>query len=296
MWFVRLVRDPMLGFDPAAPLVETDPSLPGKKPWKEIEMRGQVEAEALFASVLSTDILPFHCLGLRPVVLPLALEGDKPILLSSADAFRRGLRHLGRWLEQAEAEWAAPETEKPRPPLADWVNYAGKLSSQFPPGGRYMVLYVASARELAATVVDADTALTTAAGGGDVHLAYLVVQHKVYRYCTSNKEEAFYLCAWLNSAAVDDAARPRARYGRYRERNIEKRPVEIGPPRFSATDQTHTEMASLAEQAAAAVAALVPSLRLRSLGAARRAVRTHPTVAPLLARIDELAREIGRFT
>ena len=293
LWFVRLVSDPMLGFDPAVPLVETDPTLPAKKPWKEIEMRGQVEAQALYASVLSTDILPFYCLRLRPVVLPLALEGDRPVLLSSADAFRRGLRHLGGWLERAEAEWAAPEREKPLVPLADWVNHLGKLTAQFPSGGRYVVVYVASARELAAAVIDEHGGLVAAADGGEVELAGLAVGHKVYRYATSSREEAFYLCAWLNSPAVDDAVRPRSLYGRYRERNIEKRPVEIGPPAFSAAESPHAEMASLGEQAAHAVAALVPSLRLRSLGSARRTVRRHPTIAPLLTRIDELARQIG---
>jgi len=294
-WFVRLVSDPILGFDPAAPLVETDPSLPAKKPWKEVELRGQVEAQALYASILSTDILPFHCLRLRPVVLPLALEEDKAVLLSSGAAFGRGLRYLGAWLEDAETLWGAPQGEKPRPPLAGWVNHMNKLTAQFPPRGRYVVLYCSAARETAGALVDMADALELDLDGRSLKLAGLATEHQLYWYATDNRDEALYLCAWVNSQAVDEAVRPRSMWGRYRERHIEKRLVEIGPPRFSSTDHRHAEMASLAEQAADAVAALVPSLRLRSLGAARRTVRTHPAVAPLLARIDELAREIGNF-
>jgi hypothetical protein len=293
LWFVRLVSDPMLGFDPAAPLVETDPTLPAKKPWKEIEMRGQVEAQALYASVLSTDILPFYCLRLRPVVLPLALEGDRPVLLSSADAFRRGLRHLGGWLERAEAEWTAHKTAKAPAALNDWVDYLGKVTAQFPPGGRYVVVYCSAARETAGAVIDTADGLQTLVDGLAFSLSGLAVEHQVYWYAADNRTEAFYLAAWVNSQAVDEAVRPRAMWGRYRERHIEKRIVEIGPPRFSASDAAHAEMAALAEQAAGAVAALVPSLRIRSLGSARRTVRRHPTIASLLTRIDELARQIG---
>jgi SAM-dependent methyltransferase len=295
LWFVRLVSDPMLGFDPAAPLVETDATLPAKKPWKEIEMSGQVEAQALYASVLSTDILPFHCLRLRPVVLPLALEGDRPVLLSSADAFRRGLRHLGGWLERAEAEWTALKTPKAPAALNDWVDYLGKLTAQFPPRGRYVVVYCSAARETAGAIIDTADGLQTVVDGLAFSLCGLAVEHQVYWYATDNRTEALYVAGWVNSQAVDEAVRPRAMWGRYRERHIEKRIVEIGPPQFSASDAAHAEMAALAEQAAQAVAALAPSVRIRSLGSARRTVRRHRAIAPLLTRIDELARQIGGF-
>jgi hypothetical protein len=295
LWFVRLVSDPVLGFDPAAPLLETDPAIPAKKPWQDLEMRGQVEAEALYASILPTDILPFHCLRLRPVVLPLVVHGDSPLLVSSREASELGLRHLSDWLRRAEAGWAAGRKENAPATVQRRLDYVHGLSAQFPMKGRYVVLYVASARELAAAVVDAGAGLPLSTGANEIDAAGLVAEHKVYWFATPTKQEAWFLCGWLNSSAVDDATRPRALYGMYRERNIEKRPIEIGPPAFSRTDPSHAEMASLAEQAAKEVAALAPSLRLRSLGAARRVVRTHDSIAPLLARIDELARQIGGF-
>lgn len=293
LWFVRVVSDPTLGFDPAAPLVESDPTLPTKKPWNEVEMAGQVEAEALYASVLSTDILPFHCLRVRPVVLPLVVDGETPVMLSSGDALRRGLRHLGSWLERAEAQWAAHKTEKAPDALAEWVDHLGKLRAQFPQDDQYLVVYCAAARETAGAVLELDNALQVEVDGSLLSLAGLALEHQVYWYSTSDRSEAFYLLGWVNCQAVDDAVRPRAMWGRYRERHIEKRIVEVGPPHFSPSDPAHAEMAALAEQAAAQVSQLVTSLRPRSLGSARRAIRTHPAVAPLLARIDELARQIG---
>jgi hypothetical protein len=129
----------------------------------------------------------------------------------------------------------------------------------------------------------------------DMRLAGLVAEHKVYWLRTDDEDEACFLLGWVNAPAVDEVVRPRAMYGKCRERNIEKRIVEIGPPRFVKSDTRHVEMASLARQAADVAAKLAPSLAGRSLATARRAVRTHREIAPLRKRIDELAAEIGGF-
>jgi hypothetical protein len=177
--------------------------------------------------------------------------------------------------------------------VAERIDYVHGLTDQFPPRGRWIVVYCSAARETGGAVLDTADGLETSIGESMFSLAGLAAEHQVYWYATDSKAEAFYLSAWVNSGAVDEAVRPRAMWGPYRERHIEKRIVEIGPPRFSASDPAHTELAALGEQAAGVVAALAPTLRLRSLGAARGIVRRHPTVAPLLARIDELARQIA---
>jgi len=296
-WFVRLVADPRLGFDPEAPLLESDQDVPTKKPWNDYMSRGQVESQVIYGTALSTDILPFHCIRLRAVVLPIAFLGGKWVLLSSAAAFQAGMLHLGHWLEKAEATWAAKKTQKAPVQLAERVDYHGELKKQFSARkGRYAVLYVASARELAASVIDTVSDKCQGADGSTMTFARLIVDAKCYWYLTDSLAEAHFLCAWLNSQAVDDATRPRGRYGRYRERNIHKRPLEIGPPKFDPANPKHQDMANLAEQAAYATAALVPRLRLRSVGALRRAIRTHHAIAPIIKRIDKLCREIGRIT
>jgi SAM-dependent methyltransferase len=295
LWFVRTVVDPRLGFDAGAPLVESDPGVPARKPWHTIRMRGSVESRFLFASVLSTDILPFLRVRLRPVVLPLELgTGGKARMLTASDASGRGYPMLAEWVEQAERLWLAQAkgAQRTSTPQAR-LDYGRGLTAQFPRRGRYVILYATSARELAAAVLDLGQGLAVIADGGQLSLSDLAVDHKLYWYATDSREEAFYLCGWLNSGTVDDAVRPRATWGRYRGRDVHKRPLELPLPRFSATDPDHRGLAASAEQAAAAVATIVPQLSLRSLGAARRTIRAHPTVAPLLARIDELAAKIA---
>lgn len=294
LWFVRLVSDPRLGFDPAAPLVESDVGVPAKPPWHQINIRGRVEGRSLYASVLSTDIVPFQCLRLRPVVLPLELDAvGRPRPLTAATARSRGHALLAEWLAQAEAHWAARKTASSPVRLVDWVDYLGKLRAQFPQRTRYRVLYTASATYLAAAVLDTDGGLLLSADGGRVPAAGLAVDAKLYWYATDSREEALYLCAWLNSPAVDAAIKSRQSRGLFGPRDIHKLPLELPLPRFNPKDADHVQMAACAEEAAAKAPAIAASVKTRSLGALRRAIRTHADIAPVLARIDELTRKIG---
>jgi len=294
LWFVRPVVDLKLGFDASAPLVESDVTVPAKPPWGQIVMRGRIERQFLYASMLSSDIVPFHWLRSRPVVLPVELDAQgRPRLLTAATARSRGHALLAEWLAQAEAHWAAHKTDSSPVRLVDWVDYLGKLRAQFPQPRRYWVLYTASATYLAAAVVDAGEGLVLSADGGRVPAAALAVDAKVYWYATDRAEEAFYLCAWLNSPVVDAAIKSRQSRGLFGPRDIHKLPLELPLPRFNPKDAEHAEMAECAQMAASKAAAIAGVLQGRSVGALRRAIRTHPDVAPPLARIDELARKIG---
>jgi hypothetical protein len=126
-----------------------------------------------------------------------------------------------------------------------------------------------------------------------VPAAGLAVDAKVYWYATDSREEALYLCAWLNAPVVDAAIKSRQSRGLFGPRDIHKLPLELPLPRFNPKDTHHVQMAACAEEAAAKAPAIAASLKTRSLGALRRAVRTHPDIALLLARIDELARKVG---
>ncbi|MGQ9572288.1 MAG: N-6 DNA methylase, partial [Dehalococcoidia bacterium] len=295
LWFVRPVVDPRLGFDASAPLVESDVTVPAKPPWGQILMRGRIERQFLYASMLSSDIVPFHWLRIRPVLLPLELDAQgKPRLLTAATARSRGHALLAEWLGQAEAYWTAGSkgTERTRTVLQR-LDFGRGLTAQFPQPRRYWVLYTASATYLAAAVVDAGEGFVLSADGGRVPAAGLAVDAKVYWYATDSREEALYLCAWLNSPAVDAAIKSRQSRGLFGPRDIHKLPLELPLPRFNAKRAGHTEMAACAEEAAAKAPAIAASVKTRSLGALRRAIRTHADIAPLLARIDELARKIG---
>jgi len=295
LWFVRPVVDPKLGFDATAPLVESDLAVQAKPPWDSIDMRGRVESQFVFASVLSADILPFVCAPLRPVVLPLMFDaGGRPRLLTALEAANRGHPLLSEWMRQAEGHWAALGRGAERTPtVGRRLDFGRGLTAQFRRDRRYWVLYAASATYLAAAVLDTDRGVVLAADGGPMLAAGLAVDAKVYWYATDSREEALYLCAWLNSPVVDAAIKSRQSRGLFGPRDIHKLPLELPLPRFNPKHARHLEMARCAEEAAAKAAAIAPSVKTRSLGALRRALRTHPHIAPLLARIDQLARKIG---
>ena len=295
LWFVRPVVDPKLGFDASVPLVESDVTVPAKPPWGQIVMRGRIERQFLYASILSSDIVPFHWLRIRPVVLPAELDAQgRPRLLTAATAPGRGHAQLAAWLGQAEGCWAASGKRSERTKtVLQRLDFGHGLSAQFRHHRRYWVLYTASATYLAAAVLDAGGGLVVSAEEGVVPAAGLVVDAKVYWYATDRAEEAFYLCAWLNSPVVDAAIKSRQSRGLFGPRDIHKLPLKLPLPRFNPKDAEHAEMAECAQMAASKAAAIAGVLQGRSVGALRRAIRTHPDVAPPLACIDELARKIG---
>ena len=64
-----------------------------------------MESQFLYATLLSTDLLPFGHLDHRLVVLPIEPEGDRYRLIDANEAHRRGFLSLERWLGWAEKEW-----------------------------------------------------------------------------------------------------------------------------------------------------------------------------------------------
>lgn len=293
-WFVRVVVDPNLGFDTSAPLVESDASLPTKKPWHDVFLHGQVEAQFLYGTVISTDLLPFVLQRVRPVVLPVEIDyAGAPCLLNAVEAMKMGYPNLSAWLRQVEREWKSRKTDASPGEITEYIDYLGKLTAQFPQTRRYVVVYASAAREMVAAVVDTRPGFKLPVNGSEVNLAGLAAEHQVYWFATDNRDEAHYLCGWLNSGAVDEAVRPRELWGKHRERHLEKRPLELPLPRFSSQNSDHAEMAELARKASAVTLRIAGHLTSRSLGSVRRAIRGHKDIRPLLSRIDELARKIG---
>jgi hypothetical protein len=105
-WFVEIVPSP-LGFDPNLPPLITSQRAQeqAKDAYQGIVFKGSVESRFLYATLLSTDLLPFGHLDYRLVVLPIEPEGDHYRLLNADQARRRGYLRLAEWLEKAQQEW-----------------------------------------------------------------------------------------------------------------------------------------------------------------------------------------------
>jgi len=71
-----------------------------------VEIEGNVEADFIYATLLSEDIVPFGNVKLRPVVLPIRPFSSSYELLD-VDALRKGgYVCMADWLERAQRFWA----------------------------------------------------------------------------------------------------------------------------------------------------------------------------------------------
>ena len=150
------VKPSPLGFNPDLPPLETANRAKeeAKVAYRGVVFEGAVERRFLYATLLSTDLLPFGHLDYRLVVLPIELEGDHYRLISSSEAHQRGFLHLARWLERAELEWTKRRSAKAeRMTSLGWLDYRGKLTRQNPQAD-YRVIYNTSGTFLTAAVVE----------------------------------------------------------------------------------------------------------------------------------------------
>ncbi|MFN3621393.1 MAG: Eco57I restriction-modification methylase domain-containing protein, partial [Nitrososphaerales archaeon] len=195
LWFVDFDIHPTLGVDVNRPLVKSaDDALKGAKdPWRGIELRDNIEAEFVYATLLGGDIVPFGYIKLRPVVLPIEQTSKEGYNLLDVNELRsRGYMHMARWLENAQKHWEKNATErslKDYPRIISWLDYRGKLSSQNP-NKRYVVLYNASGTNLTSCVIDKQSLPAFRVLKAEIIPKGFVAESKTYYYETDDEMEA----------------------------------------------------------------------------------------------------------
>jgi type I restriction-modification system DNA methylase subunit len=298
-WFVEFKVIPGLGMDISQPVVATDPraEAEAKQPYKGTHFEAAIEAEFLYATLLSTDLLPFGHFDFRPIVLPLIEDAQGYRLLSAEQARAKGYLKLPEWLDRAQALWAKKRKEKARKAdLLSWLNYRNKLTDQNPKA-EYVVLYSKSATFLCAAVLRAK-ALSHKVDGQEVVLQRFVADHVTYCFETTEQREANYLVALLNSPTIDALIKPMQARGLWGPRDIHKKVWELPIPEFNQKDKGHLCLAEIAEACAEKVKGMVPSLKdlfkdvrgPHAIGRARTAVRE--ALKDELAEIDALVQDI----
>ena len=134
VWFVRPPQAARL-VDQAEPLIETDASTErqAKAPWKGLRVRGAVEAEFLFATLLADNLLPFGRRVFSLLLSPLTQDRRGEVeLLDVQEASRRGKSLLAEWLRKADKLWK--KHRKSSSELLPWLNWQNKLMRQRPRG------------------------------------------------------------------------------------------------------------------------------------------------------------------
>jgi SAM-dependent methyltransferase len=293
LWFVRPVQGWVRGVQ-RRPQLETDPQIEprAEKPWKGIRLQGSVEAEFLFATLLSDDMLPFGWRQRSLVVLP--LSGRK--LLSAKDAIRRGKAGLANWLRKADAIWR--KHRKSQEELLNYLDWKGKLTAQSPTGV-YKLLYNTSGTRLCACVVDARD--VSGWQVYDLPVQGFVADTTTYWLETKDEDEAHYLCAVLNAPCVDEHIKPFQTKGAFGaqsgkgERHIHRRPFEVlSIPLFNRRDKRHQRLAELSrvchKKVAQFVAGADEKTLKRPIGHLRRQVRK--MLANEITQIDQLVAQL----
>lgn len=292
-WFVEVKPSP-LGFNPDLPLLETATRAreEAKDAYKTVFFKDTVESRFLYATLLSTDLLPFGHLDYRLVVLPIEPEEDHYKLIDENKARKRGYLNLARWLAKVEKEWEKRRSTKAeRIDALGWLDYRKKLTDQNP-RGKYRVIYNTSGTFLTAAVVKNDDVVFSV-GGQRIRARGYVADTKTYFCELSNYQEALYLATVLNAGVIDKLVKPLQSRGLWGPRDIHKKVLELPIPKFDAANPTHKRLAELGEACSTKVARWLArggAGNITSIGKLRGMVRA--MLKEELAEIDALVKEI----
>ncbi|MGA8848203.1 MAG: N-6 DNA methylase [Dehalococcoidia bacterium] len=283
LWFVRPVVS-AYGINQAKPAIETHPEAQktAKKPWQNIHLEGEVEAQYLYATILGRQLLPFGYTELSLVVLPLE---DKPNGLSVVNkemALGKGHSGLYEWLNKVEALWIGGRKERSPVDTYSRLDYQHLLTCQHTTG-YHTVVYNRAGTNLASCVISPPLLKTGLPVQG------FAADADTYYYRTKDNMEAHYLSAFLNAPYVDETIKPHQTRGQWGERDIHRRPFEYVPiPKFNPLDEKHLKLAELSKECHEKVAKL--ALTGKSIGFLRNKVREQ--LKEELAEIDSLVKSI----
>jgi hypothetical protein len=292
-WFVQVKPSP-LGFNPDLPPLETAARAikEAKDAYRSVFFKGTVESRFLYATLLSTDLLPFRHLDYRLVVLPIEPAGDHYKLIDADEAHKRGFLNLARWLEKVEQEWTKRRSAKAEQITAlGWLDYRKKLTVQNPQV-RYRVIYNTSGTFLTAAIVENEP-IEFEINRQRLIARRFIADTKTYFCEINNQREAFFVVAVLNAPIIDKLIKPMQSRGLWGPRDIHKKVLELPIPQFDAANPTHKRLAELGEACSAKVEQWLASGgagKITSIGKLRSMVRQ--MLSQELAEIDELTKKI----
>ncbi|MGA9349886.1 MAG: N-6 DNA methylase [Anaerolineae bacterium] len=292
-WFVEVKASP-LGFNPSLPPLETAEQAKekAKDAYKGLVLKGNVESRFLYATLLSTDLLPFGHLDYRLVVLPIEPCDTGYALVTAEEAHKRGFVNLAKWLRKAQVEWEERRGAKAeRMDVLQWLDYYGKLTSQNPQA-KYRVLYPTSATYLCACVVE-NQPIEFDISGQKVQTSGLVAETVTYYFETDSGDETCYLVSVLNAPLIDRLLKPMQARGLWGPRHIHKKVLELPIPQFDPSEEAHLKLAELGRACTQKVADWLEAGgpgKVRSIGKRRSMVRE--MLAEELEEIDGLVRKM----
>lgn len=292
-WFVEVKISP-LGFDPSLPPLETSERAKkeAKDAYKGLVIKGNVEDRFLYATLLSTDLLPFGHLDYRLVVLPIEPFGSGYRLIKSDEARRRGFLNLARWLEKVQEEWEGRRGRKVQQMnIYERLDRVHGLTSQNRQA-KYRVVYPKSATYLCACVVE-NQPIEFDLEGQKMRASGFVAESVTYCAEINEETEAHFLAAILNAPVIDEKIKPMQARGLWGPRDIHKKVLELPIPQFNNSDSIHLRLAELGELCSHKVTNWIQTGgpgKIKSIGKLRAMARE--MLARDVQEIDELVRHL----
>ncbi|MDE5833720.1 MAG: N-6 DNA methylase, partial [Desulfovibrio sp.] len=254
--------------------------------WKDISISGNVHSKFIFKTILANNMAPFAVTGSYLVALPITTENGVVEILSPDNIELAGYIESAIFFRKAFSEWDANKTENNAVySLSGYFNYLGKLSKQkFTK--KFSVIYNRSGKDAAASVIS----------GFSNRFVY---DNSAYYFTTDNENEAFYICAVLNSSITNGLMKPFQSKGNFGPRDIHKKILDVPIPEFDPADDRHLELARLAKVAALKAEAYIRqqnfdaqgnNMTPKQIGDFRKEVRG--IVKSELDMIDRLTEEI----
>jgi SAM-dependent methyltransferase len=291
-WFIEFDVHPTLGINTSKPTVKTSREVAerAKERWRGIELKGNVEADFIYATLLSYDVIPFGYTKLRPVVLPIEPTRSGYRVLDANSLKSRGFIYMANWLEKAQDFWKNKRTkiaEGRFPRLLDRLDYNGLLSIQNP-SKRFITLYNRSGTNIASCVIDRQSLPKFSILKAEIEPKGFIPSNVLYLYETSDEEEAHYLCALLNSNIVNNAIKPLQPRGAFGERGIHRRPFMLPIPKFNRNNQLHMRLVKLSKECHVKVA----SIRFTKKSAAGLRKESREALKEEIAEIDKFVSQL----
>ena len=273
------------------PRLMTDPTVMerAKDAWDDVHVEADVEADFLYATLLSNDLVPFGYRKLSLTVLPLYQYSHQTTksMLNALSARENGYPGLGRWLKQAEEAWLKGRSTTTSATLEEWLDYHGKLTHQNT-SADCRLLYNGSGSHVCACCIDNKTIDFNVNG---LLCKGFVVDSGTYGISSTSIDECHFLAAILNAPSVGTAIAPHQTRGAFHGgRHISRRPFEVLPtpiPLFQPELDSHRQLAALSRECHLFVARMEIPLEAE-IGRLRQRMRQ--TLQDKLAEIDGIVR------
>ncbi|MCP5494921.1 MAG: SAM-dependent DNA methyltransferase [Leptospiraceae bacterium] len=211
-----------------------------KPPWKEFILKDRLNTNFIFTTAMSKSILPFALINPVLVALPIVIERvgkRKEIRLLDADkVLAIGDYYSSKYFQKAENLWDKYKTEKNENiSISDYLNWQNKLTGQ-DINSKYLVLYNASAKDANAVVLERRKFDFP-----------FIVESAAYWYATDDKDEAIYLCAFLNSNFANKQIKDFQARGLFGPRHVSKTILQVPLPQFNPTTKIYKTLSDLGE-------------------------------------------------